>query len=121
MLGRLKVTRSGMLVGALLSAAIATCDASADIGFARNGPFEACLNGAYDAWVKTQAEYLVNEDPRAKRLDDAAVAAWTSAFQTAFQQYREQSEKVVQRSESMAQHIAETTEGNAKEAARARH
>jgi hypothetical protein len=42
-------------------------------------------------------------------------------FETALQQYQEQSAKAVQRGESMAQHLAETTEGNAKEAARARH
>ena len=42
-------------------------------------------------------------------------------FQTAFEQYQKQSEKVVQRGESMAQHLAETTEAAAKEGARARH
>jgi hypothetical protein len=79
MLGMLKVTRSGMLVGVLLSAAIATCGASADIGFARKGPFEGCLESAYDNWVKTQAEHMVNGDPRAQSVNDAAVAAWTVA------------------------------------------
>jgi hypothetical protein len=38
-----------------------------------------------------------------------------------FQHYREQSEKVIQRSESIAQHIAETTEANAREVVRGRH
>lgn len=42
-------------------------------------------------------------------------------FETAFEQYQKQSEKVVQRGESMAQHLAETTEVAVKEAARARH
>jgi hypothetical protein len=42
-------------------------------------------------------------------------------FQTAFEQDQKQSEKVVQRGESMAQHLAETTEAAAKEGARARH
>jgi Phasin protein len=42
-------------------------------------------------------------------------------FETALQQYQEQSEKAVQRGESIAQHLVETTEGNGKEAARARH
>jgi hypothetical protein len=42
-------------------------------------------------------------------------------LQTAFHQYREQSEKVVQRSESVAQHHAETAEESVKEAAQARH
>jgi hypothetical protein len=42
-------------------------------------------------------------------------------FQTAFEQYQKQSEKVVERGESMAQHLAETTEAAGKESARARH
>jgi cation transport regulator ChaB len=46
---------------------------------------------------------------------------YSQYFQTAFEQYREQSEKVVQRSESMAQHLAATTDSAAKNGARARH
>jgi hypothetical protein len=42
-------------------------------------------------------------------------------FDTALDQYQKQSQKVVQRGESMAQHLAETTEAATKEAARARH
>lgn len=42
-------------------------------------------------------------------------------LQTAFQHYREQSEKVLRRSESVAQHLAETTEADTKESLRARH
>jgi hypothetical protein len=81
MIGRLKGrTRGGMLVGAVLGAAAsAACGASADIGFARKGPFEACLDSAYDVWLKAQAELQVKEDRRAKSLDDAAAAAWTAA------------------------------------------
>jgi len=44
---------------------------------------------------------------------------YSQYLQTAFQQYREQTEKVVQRGEALAQHIAKTTETNAKEAVRA--
>jgi hypothetical protein len=63
MIGRFKGrTRGGMLVGAVLGAAASVaCGASADIGFARKGPFEICLDGAYDAWLKAQAELLVND------------------------------------------------------------
>jgi hypothetical protein len=46
---------------------------------------------------------------------------YSQYLQTAFQQYRDQSEKIVQRNESIAQHLAETTEASAKEAAPARH
>jgi hypothetical protein len=42
-------------------------------------------------------------------------------FETAFDQYHEQSQKVVERGEVMAQHLVETTEAASKEAARARH
>jgi hypothetical protein len=81
MIGRFKGrTRGGMLVGAVLGAAASVAGGvSADIGFARNGPFEACLDGAYDTWLKAQAELVVNEDRRAKSLNDAAVADWAAA------------------------------------------
>ena len=46
---------------------------------------------------------------------------YSQYFQTAFEQYQKQSEKVVERGESMAQHLAETTEASAKEGTRARH
>jgi Phasin protein len=46
---------------------------------------------------------------------------YSQYLQTAFQHYCEQSEKVVRRSESVAQHLAETTEANTKESIRARH
>jgi hypothetical protein len=39
----------------------------------------------------------------------------------AFGQYKEQSERVVQRGQSMAEHLAETAAQHGKEAARARH
>ena len=42
-------------------------------------------------------------------------------WQEAFEQYRKQSEKVVQRSESITQHLAEIAKGNAKEFAQAEH
>jgi hypothetical protein len=46
---------------------------------------------------------------------------YSQYLQTAFQHYREQSEKAVRRSESVAQHLAETAEGETKESIRARH
>jgi cation transport regulator ChaB len=46
---------------------------------------------------------------------------YSQYLQTAFEQYQTQSEKMVERGESMAQHLAETTEAAAKEGARARH
>ena len=53
--------------------------AVADVSFSRNGPFEACLNGAYAGWIRHQAELLVSEDKRGRSLNDTSVAAWTGA------------------------------------------
>jgi hypothetical protein len=72
--GRTRFMLAGVLLAVATSLATSAC---ADIGFARRGPFEACLDGAYDTWVKTQAEHLVNVGRRPQSLDDAAVAAWT--------------------------------------------
>jgi hypothetical protein len=46
---------------------------------------------------------------------------YSQYLRTAFEQYREHSEHVVQRGATIAQHLAETTEAKVKEAARTRH
>jgi hypothetical protein len=46
---------------------------------------------------------------------------YSEYLETASEHYQRQSEKLVERGESMAQHLAETTEAAAKEEARARH
>src|SRR5262245_30621058 len=46
---------------------------------------------------------------------------YSEYLQTTVEAYQKQSERVVHRGESMAQHLAETMEGAAKEGARARH
>jgi hypothetical protein len=80
MIGGLTRRARGLVAGGLLGAAtIVASGACADIGFVRSGPFEVCLDSAYDAWLKAQAELQVKEDRRAKSLDDAAAAAWTAA------------------------------------------
>ena len=45
---------------------------------------------------------------------------YSDYFETAFEQYQEQSARVVQRGQSIAEHLAETVD-NRKEAARSRH
>src|SRR5215470_17666319 len=45
---------------------------------------------------------------------------YSQYLQTAVQHYREQSEKVLRRGESIAQHLAETTEADTKDSIRAR-
>ena len=45
---------------------------------------------------------------------------YSDYFETAFEQYQEQSARVVQRGQSIAEHLAETGD-NRKEAARSRH
>lgn len=47
------------------------------VAFPRKGAFEGCLDLGFRTWVQTQAELLVNEDPRAQRVDDRTVANWT--------------------------------------------
>ena len=41
------------------------------------GAFEACLDAGLDKWLQVQAALLVDENPAAAKLDDAAVAKWT--------------------------------------------
>jgi hypothetical protein len=50
---------------------------AASIAWAKQGAFEACLEVSLEKWLQAQAELVVNEDPAAGRLDDAAVAKWT--------------------------------------------
>ena len=80
MIVRLTRRARGMVAGGALGVAtIVATAAGADIGFIRNGPFEVCLNGAYATWLRHQAELLVNDDKRARSLNDATAAVWTSA------------------------------------------
>jgi hypothetical protein len=46
---------------------------------------------------------------------------YSEYLETAFEQYREQSEHAIQRSTRVARHLAETTEAKASESTRARH
>ena len=67
----------GRLRGALLgSAAVLAASANASSIAERAGPFQACLEGRFEAWVKGRAELVVNEDPKAGDVDDAAVGKW---------------------------------------------
>lgn len=45
----------------------------------RSGPFQACLEAQFKEWVDQRAELVVNDDPAASQVDDAAVAKWTIA------------------------------------------
>lgn len=70
----------GRLHGALLgcAAVLAAMAASANAASIaeRAGPFQACLEGRFETWVNGRAELVVNEDPKAGDVDDAAVAKW---------------------------------------------
>jgi hypothetical protein len=67
----------GAMLGcvAVLPAIAASADASSISE--RAVPFGACLEGRFEIWVNGRAELVVNEDPKAGEVDDAAVAAWT--------------------------------------------
>lgn len=51
---------------------------AAPITWERQGTFEACLETSLNEWLQRQAELVINEDPAAGRVDDAAVASWTA-------------------------------------------
>ena len=74
---RLTLCACGM--GVMGAATLVATAAGADVGFSRNGPFEVCLNGAYAAWLRHQAELLVIDDKQARSLNDTSVGAWTGA------------------------------------------
>jgi hypothetical protein len=52
---------------------------AAEITFPGSGALESCLETAVGKWVQVQAELQVTEDPASRKIDDAAVAAWTRA------------------------------------------
>lgn len=68
--------RGALLSVAVLSMAIAGSAHAASI-WDRTGPFQACLDGRLEKWVNARAALVLNEDPRASDVDDAAVAKWT--------------------------------------------
>lgn len=76
----MKRMSAGRLNGAMLGwAAVLAVMASANASSIaeRAVPFQACLEGRFETWVNGRAELVVNEDPKAGDVDDAAVAAWT--------------------------------------------
>jgi hypothetical protein len=71
--------RIAMPAGALLCMAMAGSAAgrAAGIEWSTPGAFEACLDAQAKAWIDAKAELVLNDDPAAGQVDDAAVAAWT--------------------------------------------
>jgi hypothetical protein len=41
-------------------------------------PFQACLEGRFDAWLNARVELIVNEAPKAGDIDDVSVAKWAA-------------------------------------------
>lgn len=68
---------AGLVVAVLAGAAAAA--ASASPIWERAGAFQACLETRFKEWVDSRAELVVNLDPAAGDIDDAAVAQWTVA------------------------------------------
>jgi len=67
----------GCLRGTLLGCAAALAASANAASIAeRAGPFQACLEGRFEKWVNGRSELVVNEDPKAGDVDDAAVARW---------------------------------------------
>jgi hypothetical protein len=63
---------------AFLVAALAASAHAASVSD-RSAPFQTCLDGQLEKWVKARAELVVNEDPKAGDIDDAVVATWAIA------------------------------------------
>ncbi len=70
--------RGAFLTCAALFVAMAVSASAASIS-ERAGPFQACLDGRFEKWVDARAALVVNEDPKAGDIDDAAVAKWAVA------------------------------------------
>jgi hypothetical protein len=73
----MKRIKLGRRRGAVLGcAAVLAASANAASIAERSAPFQACLEGRFETWVNGRAELVVNEDPKAGDIDDAAVAKW---------------------------------------------
>ena len=91
-----------------------------------NGTLLECVATAQKHWMDFVHRRIKEDVAMSRQLLRCQSVAemhevYSEYLQTAFEQYQKQSEKVVQRGESMAQHLAETTEAAAKESTRARH
>jgi hypothetical protein len=64
----------------LLSTTIASANVTqaAGIGWETHGVLQACLDTQAKAWLDNRIELVVNDDPAAGEIDDAAVAAWAA-------------------------------------------
>ena len=67
----------GTLLGCVVVLAVMAASANAASVAERAGPLQVCLESRFEAWVNGRAELVVNEDPKAGDIDDAAVAKWT--------------------------------------------
>jgi hypothetical protein len=91
-----------------------------------NGSFSESVATAQKDWVDFVHRRIKEDVAVSRQLMRCQSLAemhqiYSHYLRTAFEQYQKESEKVVQRGESMAQHLAETTEAAVKEGARARH
>jgi hypothetical protein len=49
---------------------------AAGIGWEKQGAFQTCLDAQAKAWLDAKVELVVNDDPNAGAINDAAVATW---------------------------------------------
>jgi hypothetical protein len=85
-----------------------------------NGSFLESVATAQKDWMDF-VHRRIKEDVAVSRKLMRCQSLPEMYLETASEHYQRQSEKPVERGESMAQHLAETTEAAAKEDARARH
>lgn len=48
-----------------------------DVAAESDAAFQACLQAQTKQWIDARVELVLNEDPAAGDIDDAAVAGWT--------------------------------------------
>jgi hypothetical protein len=77
--GKPRTHRARTILLAATLALFAGRSEAAEITFPGSGALESCLETAVGKWVQVQAEFQVNEDPASRKIDDAAVVAWTRA------------------------------------------
>ena len=51
---------------------------AAGIGWETRGAFQACLDAEAQKWLDAKVALVVNDDPAAGNMDDAAVAGWAT-------------------------------------------
>lgn len=78
MMHLISARRRGFILAFTLLSALTSGSATGAQISERSGALQACLDARFQKWVMARAELVLNEDPKAGDIDDAAVAKWTA-------------------------------------------